>query len=344
MVKFAAMSAERIGGQEQNEHAKPIIRLFGEEMPDALHRREYFSSPLPADQEESPEQPLQELRHLSSESGAEAKGKKKNVWESFSAEPEKGQRFMNLYTGPFYQRMELARANAERLIKVAALDGTITLSDFTPERRRSIEGVNPDGSAIARRNLFWGERLPTDVEETKERSLVTSTPDGWRIEIDGQSIAEKLSREESRLSREQRFVKFFNDEVRSALNGIIVKEKLVLNDFNSYLRLGLTVFSPLLVYVCFETAFETAFSLGLRRQPYVKEISMILSSYSIINLEFFKISKDEGFPESLSRRHLDSWYDWFMPPLEVDRVIRGLAFVNLKGRDLVRLAKDQGSK
>ncbi len=36
-------------------------------------------------------------------------------------------------------------------------------------------------------------------------------------------------------------------------------------------------------------------------------------------------------------RNLTSLYERFMPLVEIDRVLRGFAFVNLKGRNLVRL-------
>lgn len=143
---------------------------------------------------------------------------KDGPWEPFLNEPDsENQRFIVTYSGPYAQRLEINRKNAERLMEVAALDGKIVVTDLVPERGRSISGVNPDGSVSAKRRLFWGERFPTSVDEESKYSRITLIPEGWRVEIAGQKILEDLIERKSNKQLDRRFVIGFNGELKSAI-------------------------------------------------------------------------------------------------------------------------------
>lgn len=246
-------------------------------------------------------------------------------WEPFNAEPHPSQNFVNLYSGLFSTQMELNRKNAERLIQVAALEGNIFLTSLQASRTRSLE-VTPDWNVTTKRGLFWGEK-PEDVENPYHR--VASIPEGWRVEICDQRIRDELSEKYSGEKLQKKFVEKFNQHLRAGVWQAVWREKLTSEKDSRFVRkLRNSLLYPTIVAAW--SAFDglTLYDLG--------GIGALLLAYGMNNvLPYFK---DDG----RMGRSLRSFYEYFMPPIEVDRVLRGLAFVNLKGRNLVRLRQDSG--
>ena len=65
------------------------------------------------------------------------------------------------------------------------------------------------------------------------------------------------------------------------------------------------------------------------------EVQPIL--YAVINL----CSKPDGDGLFIGRGSLKQVYEYVMPPVEIDRYIRGISYLSIKGRNLVRLAPSE---
>lgn len=262
---------------------------------------------------------------FSGEELAKSKDRKKkpNPWEPFNLEPHPSQRFINLYGGPFSQQMELNRINAERLLDVAAIQGQVVLTDVPMDRNRSIAGVNTDGSVTRRRNLFFGEKL----EEEGSEALVKSIPQGWKIEIPGQDIMEELSRQESKTPLDKRFTNRFNQIIRDSLREIMIREKLT-SESDRTLRAKIILSHIPIIHMLLLNALFIAEGNIETITPYNSIfIPIIPATYAFARL---------ATGHSL-RQHKMDLYEYFMPFVEVDRVLRGIAFMKNKGRNLVRL-------
>lgn len=249
-------------------------------------------------------------------------------WEPFNLEPHPSHNFVNLYSGPFSAQMELNRKNAERLLQVAGIEGKVILSDTPMDGSRSIAGVNPDGSVAGRRRLSWGEEIQ---DENKSQSLVKSIPQGWRIEIPGQDIMEELSRKESKKPLDKRFVSRFNQQLRQAVNEIIIREKLTSEK------------NPLLIKIIGSLVPWWVVLFVDIPQGHIETPALYPAvGFSALYYPFMNILKKIAPTETLSMpRNRDnlSLYEYFLPFVEIDRVLRGLVFANLKGRNLVKLKK-----
>jgi len=284
--------------------------LFGSEM--ALSR------PEPSSSEE-------EKERLPQEEGEN----RQDGFEPFLTDPQPDtQRFINIYGGNYSQQMELNRLSVEELMRVGAYKGQIILTSLPPLRKRSLD-INADGSATAKRRLFWGEKV--EDEETIRPYQVLPIPQGWRVEINDQEILDDLTRQESRKPLEKRFVAEFNRNLRSALFEILRKEKTGNRDTMFKLRIFAT-FLPLV-------AVFPVLSDGLTADDTLWIIGSCVSNYVFVNmLGIFSHNNP-----TVNFRNLESPYEIFMPQLEIDRWARGAAYLTLKGRNLARLSP-QGSK
>lgn len=251
----------------------------------------------------------------------------KTDWEPFNTEPTSEQRFINLYGGVYSAQMELNRIKAEGLIRVAAIEGNIVLTSLSASRTRSIE-VNPDGSVTAKRRLFWGEKPVEDKENPYCK--VTSIPEGWRIEICDQRILDELLEKFAGEKLQKKFVATFNQFLRAGIWQALRKEKLTsVKDKEIGLKYtveGLIVGSaPIFALSGGYNIADVGFFPGF------------FIAHDLINI--IVIVQKRG---NRGRKTLNSLIDYFMPFVEIDRVLRGSAYLNLKGRNLVRLHQDSG--
>lgn len=70
------------------------------------------------------------------------------------------------------------------------------------------------------------------------------------------------------------------------------------------------------------------------------DIIRFLISVGLTNVvanSFGKIRGGNELRGSIYRKSLQEIYEYLMPQVEIDRYLRGLAYLNLKGRNLVRL-------
>lgn len=216
-------------------------------------------------------------------------------------------------------------------LKVAGLGGNVVLTSFSYSRTRSIE-ANPDGSVAAKRRLFWGEK-PEDVENPYHR--VTSIPEGWRIEICDQKIRDELSEKYSGEKLQKKFVAKFNQHLRAGLWQAVWKEKLSFAQDNLRPIKAVVSFFPLMAE---SIRFIINGDLGSHTLPI--DIAMEVIGYFMIynvGLNIATIIYDNIYYSNVSKRNLTSFYETFMPLLEVDRAARAFCYLNLKGRNLVRL-------
>lgn len=124
-----------------------------------------------------------------------------------------------------------------------------------------------------------------------------------------------------------RYVTRIRQIVASSLGEVILREKLTSEkDKNFKSKLFLSILYPS-IQISFVLIDGT---IGINL-AYASGISIF--SYWAIN---FSSSRSYN---SFLKRNLKSFYEYAMPFVEIDRVARGLLYLNLKGRNLVRLAK-----
>lgn len=279
---------------------------------------------------------------------------KKAGWEPILSEPDpENQRFIVTYSGPYAQRLEIHRERAERLIDVGALDGKIIITDLVEDRNRSISGVNPDGSVSARRNLFWGQKPTAETESEDQKYLVLSTPDGWRVEISGQRILEGFTKKKSKKSLDERFATSFNEALGTALINIFRREKLTSEKDKTFwnrVAIGLLPAS-----VTIMSAVQIFSQVGFKypeMQVQADLLTYIHYNWLVNGMAYLMkiytgFERINGFlrPEM---RETETFYEKFigllyaaLPSVEIDRYLRGLMFLNFKGRNMVRLVPQE---
>lgn len=141
------------------------------------------------------------------------KMKKPNSWEPFTREPLPKFKLLNFYAGPGEDVLELHRANTEKYIEIAGIDGKVFLKDASLKKRKHQVG---------------------------------KVPYGWQIEIDGEKIQEGLKAEGDRRPVGEQFAIEFEKSLRKSLINILIRENLGLDSkgINAYVT---TFFMPLLV-------------------------------------------------------------------------------------------------
>lgn len=238
------------------------------------------------------------------------KPEKEGKYEPFTKELVRGNKFVNFYSGEFSAQMELNRHAVERLLAVSAIEGIVVLTGSTSKGQQPIAG-----------------------EEKVDSKLYTTepTPNGWRIEIDDMRTSEN-SEEEDQRRKMDNFGESFNLLLRQSLREIIIREKLSsLKDINFRKK----AFSSLSIFVM-QTAI-TQFN-GTQWYDIPEAIAATSASYGAANL----LSRYRA--NRLARNSLSSKYEYLMPLFEIDRAARGLTYLNIHGRKLVRLNDDQGNK
>lgn len=118
---------------------------------------------------------------------------KPNPWEPFTQKLLPTLKLLNFYAGPGEDMLELHRANTERFIEIAGIDGKVFLKDAVLE---------------------------------KGRYQVNKVPYGWQIEIDGEKIQRKSEGEDEKKPVDEQFAIEFEKSLRKALTRIMIKENL----------------------------------------------------------------------------------------------------------------------
>jgi hypothetical protein len=235
---------------------------------------------------------------------------------------QQGCRFINLYGGNFAKDMQLNKHAVEQVAKIASLDGQIILTSLSPNRQRSID-ANSDGSVTSKKRLFWEETV--EKEEGNPAFLVTSIPQGWKIEINDQKLTERLAERKSGKNLRQVFVARFNSLLRQAIFECVRREKLTgEKDDNFYTKLFLSVLSA---------GIPSLFFLGGGDGSNAAWLPIDIGFlYGFWNVIAHRIPLRGGL-----HRKIDNFYELVMPLVEVDKVLRSFAYLSIKGRQLVKL-------
>ena len=154
--------------------------------------------------------------------------------------------------------------------------------------------------------------------------MVKPIPEGWKIEIPGQDILDEISRKKSRRTLGKRFVTEVNSVIRSSIQEILIREKFKvekhgLEYFMTFLPVVLTLSS-----LAWEASGDPNF-----------HFNVVPSAAGFLLCWYVPSVVDTLGPPIFRSR--EEKYELLMPPLEFDRFLRGYIFVNLKGRNLVRL-------
>lgn len=136
--------------------------------------------------------------------------------------------FVCTYGGNFAQTLALNRAQIERFLSIASLDGRVLLQESRIRKPQAIpDGVNPDGSVAGRGSLRWGQKL--EMEDKKQNPYFQVDPDsaGWAISINGDLIADDLMKRSSGNAREveKKFARKFNYYLSVGLREALLKDK-----------------------------------------------------------------------------------------------------------------------
>ena len=249
---------------------------------------------------------------------------KPGPWEAFLAEQNPQNKVQINYEGPFAQRLEINRANAERFAGIGAIDNQIVIKDLPNSRARQIDSINADGSTTQKRSVFFGQKLQS---EGAARSLVTPAPGAYIVAINGERILQEEQEKDSKKPLDVRFAKKFNEELGASLISVLRKEKLSIQTVYDKARLHITVIPLMFEAVDFVDGVQVWDLSG------VVVTGMV---YATMNTLSELLVRRGSSPEHMGRKH-NSSYQLFMPPVEIDRFARGIAFLNIKGRNLVRV-------
>lgn len=252
----------------------------------------------------------------------EEKGSRKGFEPFVGSEQDSFYLFVNAYNGIYARDMALNRKAVERTLQLAHLDGKVILANSSLSRSRAIDGPNPDGSVAQKRNTVFGAKLEDDKENPLYK--VTPIPKGWRIEINDNKLMEDIQKNKN-LTAEQtkkQFIGRFNELTRKGLMESVLKEKLT-SIKNKDLKIKL--FSSL-----FPPAFA-AFSILLDVNSKAAILTILIQNV-LINIQ----SADRS---SYVHRHIDHPFEFTMPMVEIDKVIEAAAYLNTKGRTLVKESK-----
>lgn len=279
---------------------------------------------------------------------------RKNTFEPFTnPDNNPGNLFVNGYNGNYAQSMELDRKGIEAVLKIAHLNGKVSLSSMPKSRDRSLDGVNDDGSIAAKKTPMFDDKAQR--LEDKKNPLYRTVPvaEGWRIEINDEMMMEKLQKKGLTGKKLQgKFVQEFNGIFTTAVFECITREKLS-NVKDPYIRRKLT---HLILNTSLQLTIGGAISVGASLDPL--RISMQagpawLLANLLTNISDFFRKRDLENQETVIRminpkvnrnsfypgRQIDHHWEYFMPLVEIDKVARTLVLLSLPGKKLVREKK-----
>lgn len=157
-----------------------------------------------------------------------------------------------------------------------------------------------------------GKIFLKDAILKKGRHEVGRVPYGWQIGIDGEKIQSELEAKDEKKPMDEQFAVMFEKSLRKALTRIMIKENLGL-EFKGIDAYIATFALPLLV------------SAGVSLSDGIENGSIALQYATIANYIALHITS------RVFRKPLG---------IEGNRIIRGILFINHKGKELVRLRKE----
>ena len=271
-----------------------------------------------------------------------------NGFEPFNSELDQdGNLFHNEYKGAYSGRMALNRRAVERVLRIAHLDGIVTLKNLPNVRQRSADGVNEDGSVSSGRNVLFNAKANKGAEENSFYEI-SSVSEGWTIGINDGRLVEELSTKERLGGKElqEKFINKFNELIKQGIVKAILAEKLsTAKDEMSFVGKVVATGSPILCSGIF-----TGVTWFFNHDPKVlygifsSGILLLNAFRNIVSTNFRKIEEDFFSRQNIpppSPRKLDHVWEYFMPRVEIDKVIASLGYLylNPKASKLVKFSE-----
>jgi len=234
-----------------------------------------------------------------------------------------GDLFVNNYGGNFAHAMELNRGGVKRVLEIAHLNGTVSLTNLQPSRSR----VDMQGNELAAKRFLIFDRKTQKTEEENTYKRVVSAPEGWRIEINDSRITDELTeRQLSGKELQRTFINMFNGQFKDALKECVWREKCSSEKDKDFRR-----------KLFFSSVNPTAgliFSAQDKFDPaqVAYQMGIVLFVFTLSNI-FYRLPFIAPF--SLGR-NIYHPLEYFMPQVEIDKVGRTFAYLAGKGRTLVR--------
>lgn len=248
--------------------------------------------------------------------------------------PRRRNRFINNYDGPYAMRMELNRTSVERFIHLSRFEGDIHLGFLPYSTQRAYLEANPDGSVASKRGLTIGERNVEEEENPYYRAIATG--DGWAMLMNGQRILEDARAKTAETKvMERRFVGAFNGILRHALVECLTKEKL---SPAKDMFFGQKVFDTMIQPVMAATWSATFHHGSVEEFVFDLAGSMVTivpAAYALSAVFASRYNPD--YWEQNPRQGIQI----FLPPLRIEDVVIGKAYLGIKGRTLVRSQKEE---
>ncbi|MEK7517412.1 MAG: hypothetical protein AAB583_02590 [Patescibacteria group bacterium] len=244
-------------------------------------------------------------------------GQKSDGFEPFlNQDQQEGNLFVNNYGGNYAHDMQLNRRRVERVLEIAQLDGRVFLTTLAPSRSRADA---QDNELAAKRFLIF-DRQTQKAEGENPYKRVVSIPEGWRIEINDQRITEE--RRERGLAGEKlkrASIRDINNVLKTGVFECVIREKL---SSKKDIEFGHKAFGSIGVTL---TAVLGCISFAGPNIPIA--IGLYLTGQSVV---FALVNRIGGL------RKIDHPLEMFMPPVEIDKVLRTYAYLAGKERRLVR--------
>lgn len=250
------------------------------------------------------------------------------------------------YGGPFAQSLQLNQYALRKFLDVASLDGMVLLKESTVKKPRAIPEINPDGSVAGKRGLRWGEKISQDETRRNPYFQLEADDAGWIASINGGLILDDLTEKGLSVREAQRpFVGKFNSLLRESLQKALLKDKCTFTKDPWVIgRLNSTLFYSFLI-IRDSTKMEFA-SLPYTLITYLTLMALINTAgrKSTEELFHYHLSSAGYFINrffTFHRRTTKNAIETFAPPFEIDRLVRGLGYLQyqrLRGNPLVRFA------
>lgn len=272
-----------------------------------------------------------------------------DIWVPIT-EVEPSDLFECSYGGSFARNLQLNQRLLTTFLDIVSLDGRFLLKDSTVKKPRVIPEINPDGSVAGKKGLRWGEKICKDETGKNPYFQLEADNAGWVASINGGLILDDLVEKGLSAREAQRpFAGKFNSLLRESLQKALLKDKCTFTGDPFLIpRIGGTGIIAMGYY-------NLITDLGFFSSLWVMiNIGALHSSNFFArndNTDVFKESKKNHrlsipvtdltsfFPQSFFRRSKHNTFEGFSIPFEVDRLVRGLGYLQyqkLRRNPLVR--------
>ena len=252
--------------------------------------------------------------------------------------------YLDAYNGVACDLMELNKPAADRFMQVGDMRGDIVIVQKPQDRVRDYDEIG----FIRVAKFLKIPRL--DLWHNENELLQTKKEDGvWYLAINDQDLANQVVRAEGDNRKfDDRFVDAFRNQVRSGLTAILRREKLLnggeydlsfLFAYYGLIKNDLLV-GPILVAgaLLSEEPWSTAKTLGViaAANAIWNTGNLLLAGITWADKKMFGIPKiNLNTPDFNYPFVKHSVVDLVMPPVPVDRLVRGLHYLNTRGNELI---------